>query len=137
VRDPNIGIGAEVSACNAAVDDRFDLGEALVDDLFAVDAAEMRIAAVAYPNGFQQRTRRVPARGYAQLYRRSVLQADQGCDFDFLRGRGDYMSDFRVHSVFWARGCAPLRRGCTACGGTPQSPRFLDLARLQAEAEAC
>jgi dihydroxy-acid dehydratase len=25
-----------------------------------------------------------PARGYAALYRRSVLQADQGCDFDFL-----------------------------------------------------
>jgi len=26
----------------------------------------------------------VPARGYASLYRRSVLQAPQGCDFDFL-----------------------------------------------------
>lgn len=26
----------------------------------------------------------MPARGYAALYRRSVLQADQGCDFDFL-----------------------------------------------------
>jgi dihydroxy-acid dehydratase len=25
------------------------------------------------------------ARGYAQLYLRSVLQAEQGCDFDFLR----------------------------------------------------
>ena len=25
-----------------------------------------------------------PARGYAALYRRSVLQAPQGCDFDFL-----------------------------------------------------
>jgi dihydroxy-acid dehydratase len=33
-----------------------------------------------------------PARGYGQLYRRTVLQADQGCDFDFLRAvryRGD------------------------------------------------
>ncbi len=27
----------------------------------------------------------VPARGYAQLYRMHVLQADAGCDFDFLR----------------------------------------------------
>ncbi|TCS63101.1 IlvD/Edd family dehydratase [Varunaivibrio sulfuroxidans] len=26
-----------------------------------------------------------PPRGYARLYRRSVLQADEGCDFDFLR----------------------------------------------------
>jgi dihydroxy-acid dehydratase len=29
----------------------------------------------------------VPARGYKALYRRSVLQAPQGCDFDFLTGR--------------------------------------------------
>jgi dihydroxy-acid dehydratase len=27
-----------------------------------------------------------PARGYARLYAERVLQADQGCDFDFLRG---------------------------------------------------
>ncbi|HVA34721.1 MAG TPA: dihydroxy-acid dehydratase, partial [Stellaceae bacterium] len=27
-----------------------------------------------------------PARGYARLYHQHVLQADQGCDFDFLRG---------------------------------------------------
>ena len=29
-----------------------------------------------------------PTRGYAALYRRSVLQAPQGCDFDFLGGTG-------------------------------------------------
>jgi dihydroxy-acid dehydratase len=28
----------------------------------------------------------LPARGYARLYAEHVLQADQGCDFDFLRG---------------------------------------------------
>jgi dihydroxy-acid dehydratase len=28
----------------------------------------------------------VPARGYRRLYAEQVLQADQGCDFDFLRG---------------------------------------------------
>jgi dihydroxy-acid dehydratase len=27
----------------------------------------------------------VPPRGYAQLYRREILQADRGCDFNFLR----------------------------------------------------
>jgi dihydroxy-acid dehydratase len=27
-----------------------------------------------------------PARGYARLFHEHVLQADQGCDFDFLRG---------------------------------------------------
>ncbi|HXM85360.1 MAG TPA: dihydroxy-acid dehydratase, partial [Stellaceae bacterium] len=28
-----------------------------------------------------------PARGYARLYHEHVLQADQGCDFDFLRAK--------------------------------------------------
>jgi dihydroxy-acid dehydratase len=28
----------------------------------------------------------IPARGYAKLYMQHVLQADEGCDFDFLRG---------------------------------------------------
>jgi dihydroxy-acid dehydratase len=28
----------------------------------------------------------MPKRGYRNLYRRSVLQAPQGCDFDFLAG---------------------------------------------------
>ena len=27
----------------------------------------------------------VPERGYARLYRREILQADRGCDFNFLR----------------------------------------------------
>jgi dihydroxy-acid dehydratase len=30
-------------------------------------------------------SRPAPSRGYAKLYRNSVLQADEGCDFDFLR----------------------------------------------------
>ena len=30
--------------------------------------------------------RPMPERGYASLYRRSVLQAPKGCDFDFLTG---------------------------------------------------
>src|SRR5262249_36389869 len=30
----------------------------------------------------------VPQRGYAALYRRSVLQAPRGCDFDFLSKLG-------------------------------------------------
>src|SRR6202047_5003871 len=29
----------------------------------------------------------IPERGYAQLYRREILQADRGCDFNFLRKR--------------------------------------------------
>jgi dihydroxy-acid dehydratase len=32
--------------------------------------------------------RPLPQRGYARLFGRSVLQADEGCDFDFLRAGG-------------------------------------------------
>jgi len=48
-----------------------------------VDAAELarRRAQWAAPVGR-------PARGYAQLYMDHVLQAEQGCDFDFLRRAG-------------------------------------------------
>jgi dihydroxy-acid dehydratase len=34
----------------------------------------------------------VPQRGYARLYRNQVLQADKGCDFDFLRKHPTGMS---------------------------------------------
>jgi len=44
-----------------------------------VDAAELARRPFAAPPA--------PARGYRRLYREQVLQADQGCDFDFLRAR--------------------------------------------------
>jgi dihydroxy-acid dehydratase len=37
----------------------------------------------------------VPERGYARLYRREILQADRGCDFDFLRKHP--LGDSRAH----------------------------------------
>jgi dihydroxy-acid dehydratase len=36
---------------------------------------------------------RKDARGYRQLYERHVLQANEGCDFDFLRGRSPIVTD--------------------------------------------
>lgn len=36
----------------------------------------------------QWRAPDMPVRGYARLYREHVLQADAGCDFDFLRAQG-------------------------------------------------
>jgi dihydroxy-acid dehydratase len=44
-----------------------------------VDAAELARRAAAKPGAS-------PARGYRRLYMEHVLQADAGCDFDFLRG---------------------------------------------------
>jgi dihydroxy-acid dehydratase len=42
-----------------------------------VDPAELARRSVARPER--------PARGYARLYRDEILEADRGCDFDFLR----------------------------------------------------
>ena len=41
------------------------------------DAAELGRRSVARPER--------PSRGYARLYRDEILEADRGCDFDFLR----------------------------------------------------
>ncbi|WP_113700520.1 dihydroxy-acid dehydratase [Nonomuraea lactucae] len=47
-----------------------------------VDAAELAARAPATPPEH-------PARGYAALFRRHVLQSDEGCDFDFLRAAAE------------------------------------------------
>jgi dihydroxyacid dehydratase/phosphogluconate dehydratase len=36
-------------------------------------------------------------RGYRRLYEDRVLQADQGCDFDFLRGRSEVVERSRTY----------------------------------------
>jgi dihydroxy-acid dehydratase len=47
-----------------------------------VDAAELERRRAAMPLAAAQ-----PARGYARLFHREILQADEGCDFDSLRAR--------------------------------------------------
>ena len=49
---------------------------------------KLRMAAVETPEELARRKTApvpTPERGYARLYRREILQADRGCDFDFLR----------------------------------------------------
>jgi len=48
-----------------------------------VDEATMAARRVAKPAKAP-----APERGWAQLYQEHVLQADEGCDLDFLRARG-------------------------------------------------
>jgi dihydroxy-acid dehydratase len=63
-------------------------------DPIALDVPGRRLDVLITDEALQQRLSEVaaagaePARGYGELYRRSVLQADQGCDFDFLRAVG-------------------------------------------------
>jgi dihydroxy-acid dehydratase len=54
---------------------RLSVAERRLDLL--VDAAELARRSVSRPAR--------PARGYARLYRDEILEADRGCDFDFLR----------------------------------------------------
>ena len=48
-----------------------------------VDAAELERRRAAF------KPAQFPSRGYQRLYADHVLQAEHGCDFDFLRGADD------------------------------------------------
>ncbi|HTZ38084.1 MAG TPA: dihydroxy-acid dehydratase, partial [Stellaceae bacterium] len=57
-------------------------------DRIRLSVKERRIDLLVPPDELARRPAApspVPARGYARLYREQVLQADRGCDFDFLR----------------------------------------------------
>jgi dihydroxy-acid dehydratase len=64
-------------------------------DLIELDVFERRLDLLVEPNEIARRLAEtpprpiVPPRGYARLYAEHVLQADEGCDFDFLRASGD------------------------------------------------
>jgi dihydroxy-acid dehydratase len=62
---------------------RLDVAKRSIDLL--VDAAELEkrrvaLAPVATPEWAK--------RGYAYLFNETILQADEGCDFDFMRAKG-------------------------------------------------
>jgi dihydroxy-acid dehydratase len=59
---------------------RLSVKERRIDLL--VDVAEMKTRAAV-----RRTSAEAPARGYAALYAREILGADEGCDFKFLRGR--------------------------------------------------
>ena len=67
------------------------LGLARQGDRIRLSVKERRIDLLVEDNELQRRkasataTPLEPARGYARLYQQEILQADQGCDFDFLR----------------------------------------------------
>jgi dihydroxy-acid dehydratase len=59
---------------------RLDTAGRRIDMLVSPEELQRRQAALAPDRGLA-----LPARGYARLFVQSVLQADEGCDFDFLR----------------------------------------------------
>jgi dihydroxy-acid dehydratase len=59
-------------------------------DRVRLSVAERRLDLLVEPEELARRPVTpppVPDRGYAALYRREILQADRGCDFNFLRAR--------------------------------------------------
>ncbi len=73
---PEAAVGGPLAAVQSGDRIRLSIKEKRIDLL--VDPAEIqqRLEGVAKPLA--------PKRGYASLYHRTVLQAPQGCDFDFL-----------------------------------------------------
>jgi dihydroxy-acid dehydratase len=66
-------------------------------DRIRLSVKDRRIDLLVPPEELARRpaaTATVPERGYARLYRNQVLQADRGCDFDFLRKKPTGVSTF-------------------------------------------
>jgi dihydroxy-acid dehydratase len=61
---------------------RLDVPARSLELLIAADELAARLAARDGPSD-------TPQRGYARLFDRHVLQADEGLDFDFLKAGGD------------------------------------------------
>ena len=83
---PESAVGGPLSLVESGDTVRLDVAARRLDLL--VDGAELarRRAAWTPPA-------RKDARGYRQLYEEHVLQANEGCDFDFLRGRSPVVTD--------------------------------------------
>jgi dihydroxy-acid dehydratase len=73
---PEAAIGGPLAAVQNGDRIRLSVKDKRIDLLVAEDVIRKRLAGFAPPP--------VPARGYQALYRRTVLQAPDGCDFDFL-----------------------------------------------------
>jgi dihydroxy-acid dehydratase len=87
---PEAAVGGPLGLVRTGDTIRLDVEARSIELL--VDASELaRRAAEPRP------ARPVPSRGYAKLFHDTVLQADRGCDFDFLAGTGqETVSDEKV-----------------------------------------
>jgi dihydroxy-acid dehydratase len=75
---PEAAAGGPLAAVRSGDRIRLSVSAKSIDLLVPPDEIARRLA--------DHRPPPAPERGYAALYRRSVLQAPEGCDFDFLRG---------------------------------------------------
>ena len=78
---PEAAVGGPLAAVRNGDRIRLDVGTRALELL--VDDEEIQFRLQAFTIERQKRV--VKERGYKGLYKKSVLQADQGADFDFLR----------------------------------------------------
>jgi dihydroxy-acid dehydratase len=83
---PESAVGGPLALVQTGDRIRLDVGARTLDVLIDDAELERRRAAWAPPARKDQR-------GYRQLYEEHVLQANEGCDLDFLRGRSPVISD--------------------------------------------
>ncbi len=76
---PESAIGGPLALVESGDMIRLDLAGRSIDLLIDEAAMQVRRAALA-----SSPARALPARGYARLFQQTVLQADAGCDFDFM-----------------------------------------------------
>src|SRR5207244_5201291 len=82
---PESAVGGPLALVKTGDQIRLDVKKRSIDLL--VDDAELdkRRAALKAPA-----TPEWAERGYAHLFNATILQADEGCDFDFMRGKGNW-----------------------------------------------
>jgi dihydroxy-acid dehydratase len=79
---PEAALGGPLAMIMNGDSIRLDVAGRRIDLL--VDDAEMARRQAAFAEHGASGAAPIPDRGYAALFHRSVLQADEGCDFDFL-----------------------------------------------------
>ncbi len=79
---PEAALGGPLALVRNGDPIRLDVAARRIDLL--VDDAELARRKDALAASGSRGAAPVPERGYAALFHRSVLQADEGCDFDFL-----------------------------------------------------
>jgi L-arabonate dehydrase len=79
---PEAAIGGPLAAVRTGDEIRLDVAGRTLDVLLSDAEIAARLEQWAPPE-------RMYSRGYGRLYAEHVLQADEGCDFDFLRGDGE------------------------------------------------
>lgn len=88
---PESAVGGPLAVVQTGDLIRLDVQARRIDLL--IDDAELQGRLAAWKENGPRR--QIPTRGYARLFEESVLQANQGCDFDFLLGTGGAENDPR------------------------------------------